>query len=264
MGLRDWVAGNVAGASGYGSAMGREAVKNGIALGRTFYLAHRTRAKNITRKSHVKQHGEGWVIQCANGLVGSFQTKEAAEQFEEETFTDAPRVARLSDSLVFEDDEHMKSERFEFCAPDPAQVPPTEDFLELWSHTRAAGIAFCVCCSVAAATNFMKEGNAVRFNRSMGSSTRDELVRLNKEMLCGLVNHYAGLPRTLGITNVIDTDKPGTNDFLAVFFAALSVLVPGRMVGFQRGGVLGFGPTTRALAEETLVKVRDASQNFRW
>lgn len=264
VGLRDWWAGNVAGASGYGSAMGREAVKNGIALGRTLYRGHGIRARNVTRKSHVKQHEEGWVIQCVNGLVGPFQTKEKAEQYEEDTFSDAPVVARLSDALVFEDEEHMKSAGFDLYTSAPAQAPPIEDSSQLSWHTRAAGIAFCVCCSIGAANNFMKEANADSFNRSMGSSTREELVRMNREVLCGLVNHYVALPKSLGVTEVIDIDRPGTNDFLAVFFAALSVQVPGRMVGFQRGGVLGFGATTVALAEETLFKVHEASQEFRW
>lgn len=264
VGLRDWLAGNVAGASGYGSAMGRHAVKSGIELGRVFYLGHGTRARNITRKSHVRQHEGGWVIQCVNGLVGPFQTKEEAEQYEEDTFTNAPTVARLSDALVFENGEHMKSEGFDLYASDPAQAPPSEDSSQLSWHTRAAGIAFCVCCSIGAATNSMREANADSFNRSMGSSFREELARINMEVLCGSVNDYVALPKKMGVTKVIDTNKPGMNDCLAVFSAALSVQVPGSMVGFQRGGALGFGEAAVALAEETLVKVREASHKFRW
>jgi hypothetical protein len=44
MGPKDWLAGHVAGASGYGSTMGRQTVENGIALGRTLYLGHGTRS----------------------------------------------------------------------------------------------------------------------------------------------------------------------------------------------------------------------------
>jgi hypothetical protein len=43
MGLKDWLAKNVAGPSGYGQVMGREGVKNGLALGRVLYLGHGTR-----------------------------------------------------------------------------------------------------------------------------------------------------------------------------------------------------------------------------
>ena len=42
MGIRDWVAKNVAGPSAYGEVMGRESVKNGLAIGRTLYLGHGT------------------------------------------------------------------------------------------------------------------------------------------------------------------------------------------------------------------------------
>ena len=42
MGLKDWL-GKKAGSSGYGETMGREAVKNGIALGRVLYMGHGTR-----------------------------------------------------------------------------------------------------------------------------------------------------------------------------------------------------------------------------
>jgi hypothetical protein len=42
MGLRDWAAKNVAGPSAYGEVMGREAVKNGLAVGRTIYWGHGT------------------------------------------------------------------------------------------------------------------------------------------------------------------------------------------------------------------------------
>lgn len=48
MGLRNCMAKNLAGVSGYGSTMGREAVKNGLALGRTLYVGHGTRATAST------------------------------------------------------------------------------------------------------------------------------------------------------------------------------------------------------------------------
>ena len=264
MGLRDWLAGNVAGPSAYGSVMGREAVKNGIVLGRTLYLSHGTRPRIINRKSHVIERDGQWVIKLLNGIAGPFKTKEEAEQYEEETFADAAIVAKLSDALVFIDGNHMRADGFELYVQDPIQLPSAEDFTELFWHTRAVGIAFCVSCCIRAAENFMKESNARLFNQSLGSGAREELVSLNTETLCGLVNHYVRLPQTVGVMKVIDVEKPGVNDFIAVFLAALSVLVPGTMVGFQQGGELGFGATTSALAEETLAKVSEACQKFHW
>jgi hypothetical protein len=42
MSLKTWMARNFAGVSGYGNTMGREVVKNGVALGRTLYVGHGT------------------------------------------------------------------------------------------------------------------------------------------------------------------------------------------------------------------------------
>jgi hypothetical protein len=44
MALKDWLAKNISGTSGYGNMMGAEVVKGGIALGRTLYMGHGTRA----------------------------------------------------------------------------------------------------------------------------------------------------------------------------------------------------------------------------
>lgn len=62
MGLRDWLAKNVAGPSGYGETMAREAVKNGLAVGRTLYLGHgtRTAASSLVvcaDENHMKSEG---------------------------------------------------------------------------------------------------------------------------------------------------------------------------------------------------------------
>ena len=157
MGLRDWLARNAAGPCAYGSVMGREAVKNGIVLGRTLYLSHGTRPRIINRKSHVRERDGQWVIQLLNGVAGPFKTNEEAEKYERETFVDAPMVARLSDALVFADSDHMRAEGFELYVQDSNELPPAEDFTELFWHTRAAGIAFCVSCCIRAAENFMKE-----------------------------------------------------------------------------------------------------------
>jgi hypothetical protein len=44
VGMKDWLAKNVAGASAYGEVMGRLSVKNGYALGRQLYLGQGTLA----------------------------------------------------------------------------------------------------------------------------------------------------------------------------------------------------------------------------
>ena len=69
MGLKDWLAKSVAGVSGYGEVMGREAVKNGVALGRRLYLGHGTRAtanKVIVFEDAERLKSDGFKLYCDN------------------------------------------------------------------------------------------------------------------------------------------------------------------------------------------------------
>src|SRR5271157_201950 len=71
MGLKDWLAKNVAGASAYGEVMGRECVKNGIALGRILYLGHATRATPSVRfvfKDSEEMQSNGFDLYCKDPL----------------------------------------------------------------------------------------------------------------------------------------------------------------------------------------------------
>jgi hypothetical protein len=68
MGLKDWLA-NSAGVGAYGDVMGREAVKNGLALGRVLYLGHGTRAigSNVfVFKDEDHMRAEGFTLYCAD------------------------------------------------------------------------------------------------------------------------------------------------------------------------------------------------------
>lgn len=214
MGLKDWIAKNVAGASGYGMAMGLEVVTNGLALGRTLYLGHGTRAM-------------------------------------------------ASDVVVFEDDDHMRSEGFTLYCTDPLNRPPMEDSSELSRHTRVAGIAFAATCTFTAASNFMKEANASAFTRSMGDRVRAELDKLKLGITHDLLDHYNRLPRP-GIATVLNMEKPGTNDLLSVFLQEVRKHGRDGVVGFQRRGVLGFDLIAIPLAEETVKMISTATQKFDW
>jgi hypothetical protein len=70
MGLKDRLA-KSAGVGAYGAVMGREAVKSGLALGRTLYLGHGTRATAsdvfvFEDDDHMK--AEGFTLYCADPL----------------------------------------------------------------------------------------------------------------------------------------------------------------------------------------------------
>jgi hypothetical protein len=69
MGLKEWLAKNVAGVSGYGSTMGLEVVKNGRALGRTLYLGHGTRAMAsgaVVFENQAEMLAAGFSAYCAD------------------------------------------------------------------------------------------------------------------------------------------------------------------------------------------------------
>jgi hypothetical protein len=72
MGLRDFL-GKKAGASGYGSILGRSAVENGIAIGRIIYLGHGTRDSDTTSTYRVfdsaeQMQTEGFALYCHDEL----------------------------------------------------------------------------------------------------------------------------------------------------------------------------------------------------
>ncbi len=191
MGLKDWLAKNVSGPSGYGEVMAREAVKNGLAFGRTLYLSHWTR-------------------------------DTASVQF------------------VCENEQHMRSEGFTPYCTDPLNRPPMQDSSELSRHTRIAGVAFATQCSITAASNFMQRPNASAFNRSMGASSKQELLKSNIGITADDIMQYLRIatPES-GVTTVLNMTKPGEGDVLSLFLAEASKKGRGA-VSFQRSGVVGF------------------------
>jgi len=70
MELKDWLA-KSAGVGAYGEVMGREAVKNGLALGRFLYLGHGTRATSsnvFVFEDDDQMRAEGFTLYCADPL----------------------------------------------------------------------------------------------------------------------------------------------------------------------------------------------------
>jgi hypothetical protein len=206
---------NVVGVSGYGAAMGREAVKNGIVLGRTLYLGHGTRAK-------------------------------------------------ASNAYVFEDEGLMRSEDFEPYCMDMIHRPPMEDSSELSKHSRTAGIAFATHCALTASSNFMQEANVHAFHRSLGSGTKEELLKLGLGITFDHILHYLGLPTPPGVTQVVSFEEPGTSDLLGVVLREVAAQVRDRAVVFQRAGSLGFGAIVVHLAEDTSRVILLATQKYGW
>ena len=216
MGLKDWLAKNVAGVSAYGEVMGRECVRNGITLGRTLYLGHGTRTTP-------------------------------------------------SDRFFFKDAEEMQRNGFELYCKDPLNKPAMEDSSELSKQTRTAGIAFATQLCLTASSNFMQnDTNRDDFFRSLGASTKAEVAVQNSGIEMNGVMHFLKLPSAEGISKVLDTNNPGTGDTLGAYLQDLSKQANNSSVAFQQKGVLGFDIIAVPLAQETVLKMREACEKFRW
>lgn len=215
MGLKDWLAKNVAGVSAYGEVMGRECVKNGIVLGRVLYLGHGTRATP-------------------------------------------------SDRFIFADGEEMESNGFKLYCKDPLNRPALEDSSELSKQTRAAGIAFATQLSLTASSNFMRnDTNRRDFQRSLGASTKAAVIAQNSGIEMDRVMRLLRLPSDEASV-VLNMEDPGTRDTFGSYLQDLSKQRNNDSVGFQQKGILGFDIVTTPLAQETVLKIREACEKFRW
>lgn len=98
----------------------------------------------------------------------------------------------------------------------------------------------------------------------MGDSARTELGQPNSGITSELLNHYNKVPRPARITQVLNLDKPGTNDLLSVLLEEAVNQSRAGAIGFQRTGVLGFDLIAVSLAEETVKMVKAATHQFGW
>jgi hypothetical protein len=212
MGLKDWLT-KRSGPTGYGDAMGRQAVENGIALGRFLFLGHGTHPKR-------------------------------------------------SSVSVFEDEDKLRTAGFSLYCTNAQSSPPAENSSDLYRQTRAAGIALAVRCSIAAAYNFMREGNASAFSRSMGQSTRDAMERQNLDITSDMVMRYLRLQLPAGVTHILNFDTPGTGDAFGLYLD--EIRKNDERVAFRRTGVLGFDLLAKPLAAETVRGISEAAQKFQW
>jgi hypothetical protein len=69
MGLKNWLAKNVAGIGAYGGVIGREGSKNGLALGRTLYLGHGThtgKPSSCVFENTESMSSDGFSVYCSD------------------------------------------------------------------------------------------------------------------------------------------------------------------------------------------------------
>jgi hypothetical protein len=203
--------------SRFGSMLGRQCVKNGIALGRTLFLSHGTRASASTVR-------------------------------------------------VFESQDHLSSEGFKPYCTDLLHKPPLEDQSELSRHTRAAGVAFALYCTVTFSGYFKKKQNDELFIAAVGQAIREELGEHDTGITSDLVFHYYGAPIEANLAKrpLLNIEKPGTDDILAVLLEEVNKQFRGGALGFQRRGHLGFDTIAIPLAEETGRAIMQAVDNFGW
>jgi hypothetical protein len=159
----------------------------------------------------------------------------------------------------------MKSNGFELYCKDPLNRPAMEDSSELSKKTRTAGIAFATQLCLTASSNFMrKDTNRGDFFRSLGSSTKAEVAVQKSGVEMNGIMHFLKMPSAEGTSKVLDTNNPGTGDTLGAYLQDLSKLANNSSVAFQQRGILGFDIVAVPLAQETVLKIREACEKFRW
>jgi hypothetical protein len=75
---------------------------------------------------------------------------------------------------------------------------------------------------------------------------------------------FVNLRAAKGVPEVLNLEKPATNDVLGVYLEVLSKQTLNGSVGFQRTGILGFDTVAVPLAQETVLKIRAACEKFHW
>jgi hypothetical protein len=216
MGLRNWFAKN-AGAEAYGDVMGRETLKNGLALGRTLFLGHGT----------------------LNGCPKHNQ-------------------------CVYEDAAAMTAGGYTLYAADELNPPPAENSSEFSLVFRALGIAFAERIALNAAHCFRREENRDSFNRAMGSSLKSYLDETHSDVRSTTIISFMNLQTPVNVTKMLNLERPGTGDVLEAMLEAARTNDLTTWAAFRRSGIFGFDSVSVPLAEQTILSIQKAAQDFGW
>lgn len=170
---------------------------------------------------------------------------------------------------VFDDVESMIAKGYRvycpnaFECPDPSERPPMEDRSKLSILTRAAGVAFAAKVAMNAAHCFSDEENYRKFKSSLGSANASYLSLHGSDVPLPLIEQFVLLPVPKTLAQILDLNKPGTDDLFEVFLKEISNQND-VAVGFQRSGPIGFDTWVVTLAEETVSSIQRAASEFKW
>jgi hypothetical protein len=211
-----------------------------------------------------------WLIKNVAGVsaYGEVMGRESVKNgiaFGRVLYVSHGTCSESSQRFIFNDAEEMESNGFTPYCQDPLNRPSMEDRSQLSMGARALGMAFAVQLCLTASSNFMRnDANRRDFHHALGSGNKGELAALSGQPTMEQVLRFFNLPPNAEVSQVLNTKQPGTDDLLGTYLRELSKQEGAGRTAFQREGVLGFDLVASPLAQETVVKIREACGKFGW
>jgi len=238
MGLKDWLARNVSGPQGYGSAMGPHAREAGSALANAVFL------------SHGKRPG--------GGQATIFDTRDEMEA--------------AGFQVRFATRAEMEAEEFQVRYEELPRLDIrslTEEEQQLFKCLTVAIISYAFIVTSNAAFQNMRRDNTSKFRKGLGPSLLQSTVD------CGLFDNtnaaqaallfYVRLFESSSISRILNKEKPASGDLLEYYIIKSAELSGAKArFGVVRTGITGFDVVAVTLVEEFVKSIIGAARHYRW
>lgn len=163
----------------------------------------------------------------------------------------------------FNDSDDMRSAGFALYCPDSESLQSVDLSATMAIHCCIASMAIESHLGMFCASYFRRESNKRDFNRAMGAGTGEKLRQSKDGMTVELFQSYMALPIPNG-TKFVNEDVPGEGDLVGFYLNEVTKRCAAYPVGFQRGGMLGFGEPAIALMNDTITRFEGAIAKFHW
>lgn len=175
------------------------------------------------------------------------------------TFEYAPSAA----AKFFRDSIEMRMEGFELYREDLNKSRPVDLSTPLAIHCCTASMAIASHLGMFCSGFFQSQSNKSDFNRAMGAGTADKIRQSGGGVTIELFQIYMHAPIPAGL-KFVNKDVPGEGDLIGFYMNEVVKRCATHVIGFQRLGPLGFGPSAVALMDDTIKGFEDALAKFHW
>lgn len=227
MGLKNWLAGTIAGPKSYGGMMGREARLAGSGLANVVFISHGSRS--------------------IGGETGIFDTRAEMEA--------AGYKPRFTEIIKIDLDSLTKDEELLFRSLQTAMI--SFAFIVIWN-------AALLLMRRENASKF-RNGLVPSLLRSMVKCGLFDRIETARTEMLPYGNSYANRATSASASTVLNMDRPGSGDILEEFVVrAVSVSGSTLHYGFTRTGLTGFDLIAVPLAEEAVKSIHGAVKKYKW